>query len=70
MALNTMKTKKEILARSIGIGLEFSITVISLIFIGYFLGSKISKDMGMLGTVVGAFLGLILATRELIKRFS
>ncbi|HDH41846.1 MAG TPA: hypothetical protein ENG12_05535 [Candidatus Altiarchaeales archaeon] len=64
-----MKTKRtEILMRGITLGAEFALLVVVLIFLGYFLGAKISESVAMIGMIIGAFLGLALATYQLIKR--
>lgn len=50
------------------LGAEFALSIIALIFLGYFLGAKISESMAMIGMILGAFLGLVLGTYLLIRR--
>lgn len=60
----------EILKGGLVIGTEFALSVIALIFLGYFLGGSISKSMAILGMILGAFLGLAFGTYRLIDRVS
>ena len=65
-----MKKRSGILKRELASGVEFALSVIVLIFIGYFLGNRLDESMAVIGMVLGAFLGFILGTYRLVKRFS
>lgn len=62
--------RKEVIRKGLIPGVEFAFSVIALIFLGYFLGSRISDSMAIAGMVLGAFLGWALGTYSLIKRVS
>ncbi len=57
-----------LLVKGLALGAEFALSVVFLIFLGYFLGDRISELMAIVGIVLGAFLGLALGTYRLIKR--
>jgi F0F1-type ATP synthase assembly protein I len=62
--------RNEILKKGLILGMEFAFLVITLIFLGYFLGSMVSDSMAMIGMVLGAFLGWILGIYHLVKKVS
>ncbi|RLI85475.1 MAG: hypothetical protein DRO76_05460 [Candidatus Altiarchaeales archaeon] len=62
-----MTVRNEMVRKGLTLGAEFALSVIALIFLGYFLGAKISESMAMVGMILGAFLGLALGTYLLIK---
>ncbi len=65
--MKPMTVRNEMVRKGLTLGAEFALSVITLIFLGYFLGAKISESMAMVGMILGAFLGLALGTYLLIK---
>ncbi|HDI73369.1 MAG TPA: hypothetical protein ENF58_04480 [Candidatus Altiarchaeales archaeon] len=65
--MKPMTVRNEMVRKGLTLGAEFALSVIALIFLGYFLGAKISESMAMVGMILGAFLGLALGTYLLIK---
>ena len=61
------RDKTKLSFADITVGAELSLYVIFFIFLGYFIGNEISKIAGMLGTVIGAFLGALFAIRRCLK---
>ncbi|MEA3254878.1 MAG: hypothetical protein U9Q22_03470 [Candidatus Altiarchaeota archaeon] len=62
--------RKEVVKKGLIPGVEFAFSVIALVFLGYFLGSRISDSMAIAGMILGAFLGWALGTYNLIKKVS
>ena len=68
-----MKKEDELSVRGIIIqgmvsGVEFALTTVVFIFIGYFLGSKVNGLIAVIGTILGAFIGFCIGTYRLVKK--
>ncbi len=60
--------RNELLVRGFMLGTEFAVSVLALIFLGYFLGGMFGKSMALIGMLLGAFLGFVVGLYRLIKR--
>lgn len=47
---------------ALALGSELALSVIFFIFLGYYLGGKISKNFAIIGMVIGAIMGLASGT--------
>jgi hypothetical protein len=62
--------RTELLLKGVALGTEFALSVIALIFLGYFIGSRISELMAVVGMFLGATLGLVAGLYLLVKHVS
>ena len=59
--------RKELLLKGAMLGTEFALYIISSIAIGYFIGKQISNTATVIGMLLGAILGLLMAVRKAMK---
>lgn len=62
--------RKEILVSGLIKGTEFALSIIIFIFLGYYLGSLHSETAGIVGMLLGAFIGFALGLYLLVKGVS
>ena len=62
------KVRTKILRKGFVLGAEFALSVIVLIFLGYFLGGSVSDVMAKIGMIVGAFAGFVIGMYRLINQ--